>query len=98
MLGGDVRDVRGDHGDHGLDEEVVEPPVDLGDDPADHEAKRDPAERDERELAEGMRRGELTTGDGGEGDLKRDQAGRVVDQALALEDGDQPRRDAAAAA
>ena len=93
VLGGDVGGVRRQQGDDGLELEVLHAAVDLRDQPADDEPDRDAARRDEREAAGRVREREAAGRDGREREAVGDQAGRVVDQALALEDGDDPARD-----
>ena len=97
-LGRQVREVGGDEGDRDLDRRVVEPAAHGGDDRADADADRDPADRADDELAARLQQAEAAGDDGRHRELVGDEGGAVVDQALALDDRDDPVRDAQLAA
>ena len=86
--------VRGQQRDRGLDRHVGETRADLRDRPADHEADHDAADDHDDEAA-GRRQGERR-GCRRRRREKRDaidgQRGRVVEQGLAVEEGDDPAR------
>ncbi len=92
-LSREIREVGGGQGDRDLDGRVVEPAPDRGDDRADADADRDAADRADHELAACLEQAEAAGHDGGDRELVRDQRRAVVDEALALDDRDDPVRD-----
>ena len=87
-----VGEVGGEEGDRDLDRRVVEPPAHGGDHGADRDPDRDPAGDHDDEVAARLEQAEAAGDHGGDGELVGDQRGRVVDQALALDDGHDPAR------
>ena len=91
--------VRGNEGrvgreqrDRDLGRRVVDPAPDLRDHEAHRQPDRDPAGRRAHELEPRVERREAPTHRSGHGHPVGDQRGRVVDEALALDDVDEPAR------
>ena len=80
--------------DRDLDGNVVEPSPDLGDRRADQQPDRDPAGNRDDEVDRGVEEREAAADRRRDGDPVGDQRRRVVDQALPLDQGDQPARGA----
>ncbi len=95
-LGRHVGRVARQQRDRGLDHDVVEPPPDLGDDPAGREADGDAPDAAGEELPAGVRDRERAA-DRADRHLVGDERRAVVEQPLALEHRDDPPRDAEAA-
>ena len=88
LLGRQVGGVAGEHRDHDLDHRVVEPAPQLRDQPAGQEPDGHPAGGRDHEAQPGLPDDEPAADRRGDRDPVGDQGGRVVDQALALEQGD----------
>jgi len=73
---------------------VVDPSPHLAEDEADGESDCDAAGDVEQKAAGGAGEREAAGDDGGDGDPVGDEGGAVVDEALALDEGDQPAREA----
>ena len=97
-LGGQVARVAAQQRDRDLDRDVVEPPADLGDDPADGQADQHAGDRAEHELEPGLQQREAAADGGRDRDAVGDERRAVVDEALALDDRDDAARHAPAGA
>ena len=93
-LGRQVGEVPREERDRDLERRVVEPPAQLADQPADAEADRDAAEHARHEREPGVHEREAAGHDGRDGEAVGDERRPVVDQALALDDRDEPPRHA----
>ena len=87
-----VAEVAAEESDRDLDRRVVEPLAQLADQVADHEADADAAEHDEHEVPARVEEREGAGDHRGDGEAVGDERGAVVDQALALDQRDQARR------
>src|SRR5207237_5948820 len=82
-----VRAIRHEHADGDLDGAIVDPALEPIDDEAEHQADADSASDEIAEAEEHERGGRnLSPGEQQHAHLDGEQAGRVVDQALAFED------------
>ena len=94
LVRGDERRVGGEQRDRDLGRRVVEPAPDLGDHEADHQPDRDPAGGRAHELEPRVERREAAAHRGGHGHPVGHERGRVVHEALALDDVHEPARGA----
>ena len=85
MLGGQEGGVAGDQADRDLGLRIIETPSDLADHVSHCQAQRHTAGGGQQELEAGVEQRERPLDRRHDGDAVRDQGGRVVDQALALD-------------
>lgn len=91
-LGQQVRGVGCEEAERDLDQGIVDPPVDLGEQPADSEADGDSAGHHQHEQRAGLPEREAAGGGRDHGEAIDDQAAGVIDHALAFHDGEDRAR------
>ena len=94
LVGGDEGGVGRQQRDRDLGRRVVDPAPDLGDQESDHQPDRDPAGGRSHELEPRVERREAPAHRGGHGHPVGHERGRVVHEALALDDVHEPARGA----
>jgi hypothetical protein len=93
-IGGERRQQR----QRGLDRRIVDakarqPDAEFADEPCDDESRQGSAARQQHELLGRLDEGKNAGRHCGDGELERDEPGRVVDEALAVQDAGDARRD-----